>query len=116
MLLTNGGVKLKCLQKLEQNTLILRDIPSDTPVEAVSQIFSRLSECPVPVSVRSDVADTWFVAFSSESDARSALQATRESKFDGKPVRCRLKTESVAKSYFRYAFIESRFIRINSQW
>jgi hypothetical protein len=99
---TNEGIKLKTLQRAEQNTLILRDTPSDTAPELVVKIFSEVDGCPTPVSVRSDVADTWFIAFASEVDARSALtRSSKDCRFNDKPVRCRLKTESLAKAFAR---------------
>jgi len=50
--------------KPEQNTLILRDIPTSTPADDISAIFSGAvcsdgSPCPHVQSVRSDMNDTW---------------------------------------------------------
>lgn len=42
--------------KTERNTIILREIPSDTPDEQVREIFSDIGSVS---SVRSDVGDTW---------------------------------------------------------
>jgi hypothetical protein len=42
------------------------------------------------------------VTFRSEADAKNALHAIRGSKFEGKPVLARLKTESTHKSFYRY--------------
>jgi la-related protein 4 len=55
--------------KLQRNTLILRDVPSDAPEEEVKQLFASR---PV-TSVHSDIGDTWFVTFATEDDALDAL-------------------------------------------
>ena len=50
------------------------------------------------VSYRSDVGDTWFVTFATEDDAKTALQAITGKTFNDKPVKGRLKQESLKKS------------------
>lgn len=50
--------------KPEQNTLILRDIPSSTPSGDILQIFANAvyadgTPCPAVQSVRADMNDTW---------------------------------------------------------
>ena len=50
--------------KLEQNTLMLRDIPETTPSGDILQIFSNANTaegapCPPVQSVRADVCSTW---------------------------------------------------------
>ncbi len=51
----------------EQTTLILRDIPRDTPVDKILEIFASTGSqpngimCPPIVSVRPDMNDTWSV-------------------------------------------------------
>lgn len=87
-------------QKPEQNTLILRDISSSTPQESIEAIFKSASECPPVQSIRSDIGDMWFVTFTSEAEARTALEAIRHSKFEDKQIKARLKTESLQKSYY----------------
>lgn len=55
--------------KLQRNTLILRDVPSDAPEEEVKALFASR---PV-TNVHSDIGDTWFVTFATEDDALDAL-------------------------------------------
>ena len=86
--------------KPEQNTLILRDIPSSTSPEEIAGLFSSTPDCPPAEVVKPDMNDTWFVSFASEGDARAALLAIRNARFLDKPVRARLKTESLIKSFY----------------
>lgn len=41
-----------------------------------------------------------FVSFSSEDDARKAIECIRTSMLFGQPVKCRLKTEQLSRTYF----------------
>jgi la-related protein 4 len=89
--------RIKANIKQERNTIILREIPSDTPEAEIVAIF----EGTRPVKgVRSDVGDTWFVNFDSEEDAREALLAIRDRKFNGQPVKARLKVENILRSFY----------------
>lgn len=78
-MITEAGIKL--IAKQEQNTIILRDISSQTPSEEIMGIFrfqqltadadedtaeidqstepAGSSSCPPVQSVRSDMNDTW---------------------------------------------------------
>ena len=87
--------------KPEQNTLILRDISSSTPIDDVRQIFTD-ANCPIVQSIRADMNDIWYVVFSSEIDARAALAAIANAKFENTKIKARLKTESIAKYSSRY--------------
>lgn len=97
---------IRAIIKPEQNTLILRDISSTTSADDIMSIFSNLLvtdvDCPQAQSVRPDMNDTWFITFSTEVDARIALETlrARNTHFNDKPVRARLKTESLNKSYY----------------
>mmetsp|Transcript_30329 Transcript_30329/g.41744 ORF Transcript_30329/g.41744 Transcript_30329/m.41744 type:complete len:1036 (+) Transcript_30329:141-3248(+) len=99
------GSAVKAYVKPEQNTIILRDIPNSIAVEDIHNIFAtavgpdgRIS-CPPVVSARC-ANDHWFVTFATEEDAKVALISIRESKFDNKPIKARLKTESSTKSFY----------------
>ena len=88
--------------KPEANTLILRDIASNTSNEEILAIFGPdKGFCPTPASVRADMNDTWFVTFASESDCKDALVAitTQKREFAGKRVSARLKTTSAKPIY-----------------
>lgn len=86
--------------KPEQNTVILRNISNDTPVDTIQAIFSDVDGCPIPSSVRFDMNDTWFVSFTNEDEAKAALGFIANSKFNGKSVKARLKSESIIRSRF----------------
>lgn len=63
---SGDGVVKSASAKLEQNTLILRDIPKSTPSGDILRIFSSAVTkegvpCPLALSVRSDMNDTWYV-------------------------------------------------------
>ncbi|KUF97983.1 Ammonium Transporter (Amt) Family [Phytophthora nicotianae] len=83
--------------KSERTTIILREIPSSTKPEEVGAIFEG---CGKVASVRSDVGDTWFVTMNSESEAVSTLLALRSKTFNGAPIKARLKSENVLKSFY----------------
>ena len=96
--LNNEVVKLNF--KIEQNTVILRDIPTKTREEDVRAIFESVSNCPEITELRSDIGDTWYVTFNSEEDAKQALSGLPGCKFNDKAVKGRLKTESIKKSFY----------------
>jgi len=88
--------------KFEQNTLILRDLPTSAPPADVTSIFSNAKTldglpCPLPITVRSDMNDTWFVTFQTEAEARIALQAINGCVYENVKIKARLKTESALK-------------------
>jgi len=84
-----------------RNTIILREIPSDAPVEEVKEIFNYPGAKNVS-SIRSEIGDTWFVAMDSEEEAKDTLLDLRLKKrtFRGVSVKGRLKTETVVRSFF----------------
>lgn len=51
-------------------------------------------------SIRSDVGDTWFVTMDSEDDALNTILALRGKTFQGKPIKARLKSENLLRSFF----------------
>lgn len=86
--------------KAEQHTIILRDVEESITEDIIKEIFEKTS-CPPIASCRSEMNNTWFVTFSSESDARLALDKIKNVSLAGKPVRARLKTESFVRTYPR---------------
>ena len=99
-MVTVNGDLIKLNIKLEQNTVILRDIAKETNENDIRNIFEGSKGCPEIVNIRSDVGDTWFVTFATEDDAKTALQAITGKTFNDKPVKGRLKQESLKKSFF----------------
>lgn len=84
-----------------RNTIILRDIPADTPEADILEIFNYAGCKPI-VSVKSDIGDTWFVVLESEADAKDAVLDLKLKKrtFAGVAVKARLKSESSANRSF----------------
>jgi hypothetical protein len=87
-----------------RSTIILRDIPSETPEEEVRAVFA-FEGCKPIVSVRKDIENTWFVIMESEEDAKDTVLDIKLKKrtFRGEPVKCRVKTEAVVKSFYPVA-------------
>lgn len=50
--------RIKSIMKSGRYTIILREIPSDTPEEQVREIFA-FPGCKPIVSIRSEIGDTW---------------------------------------------------------
>lgn len=84
-----------------RSTIILREIPSDAPLDEVKEIFNYPG-AKVTSSLRSEIGDTWFVTMESEEDAKDTLLDLRLKKrtFRGVAVKARLKTETVVRSFF----------------
>lgn len=69
--------------------IAVMDLPSEVnPIEILSAFTSELIR-PKHAFVNGSTG-VWFVAFSSESDAKGAIQASRESMIGGMPVRAKL--------------------------
>lgn len=84
-------------------TIILRDIPSDAPEEEVREIFAYENCRPIS-SIRSELGNNWFITMDTEEDAKDTLLDLRVKKrmFRGEPVKGRLKSESIVKSFYPY--------------
>eukprot|EP01039_Chlorochromonas_danica_P008564 gene8564-9437_t len=89
------------LKSVGRSTIILRELPTDSTEEEVREIFNYPG-CKNIVSLRSDIGDTWFVVMDTEEDAKDTIIALRVNKrlFRGHPLKARLKTEAVVRSYF----------------
>ncbi len=83
----------------ERNTIILRDIPSNTDPKRVVAIFKDAG-MEIPITVRADVGDTWFVTFKTEDDAMKSILELRAHVFEGNPIKARLKSENLLRSIF----------------
>ena len=83
-----------------RTTIILRDIPADTPIDDIRAIFDAFPDAD-PVAVRADIADTWFVSFADERAClRTAEQlAAGRTTFLGRPVRFRVKSENQTRAF-----------------
>lgn len=89
--------------KPEQDTIILRDMPSSTTKEEIHELFSW-DNCPKIKTVHSDVGNCWFVSLDGTNDVIvDTLLALRSKKFKGEfNIKARLKTESVVKATSNY--------------
>lgn len=72
-------------------SVVLHDILSNTPEAEVCALFSGLA--PIK-SLRSDIADTWFVTFESEQEAKDTINALRSRTFKGEAIKARLKFDT----------------------
>jgi len=76
----------------ERNVLILREIPTDTSVEEVKQIFAEFKDLPEIKNIHSDIGNNWFITFNNEDDCMTAaLKLSTEGKFKGKSLKVRVK-------------------------
>lgn len=57
--LVNNRIKAN-IKASSRSTIILRDVPANTPEEEVREIFNYDGARPI-VSLRSDIEDTWYV-------------------------------------------------------
>lgn len=101
VIVSADGKSIKPNIKLERKTLILRDIPSDTDVEEVRKIFSHLPEGDAPTELKSELGENWFVTFETEDKCVAAHVSLVGKTFQGKPVRARVKSETILKSFYQ---------------
>lgn len=98
VVLDESASKVRPKAQQKRSTLILRDIPTETPLEEINALFKGSK---TPSNIRPDVLNTWFLSFESEEDTMAALEFLRKGvQFQGKPVRCAIKSESVIKSIY----------------
>ncbi|GIY44557.1 hypothetical protein CDAR_53373 [Caerostris darwini] len=92
--------------------LILREIPHNTPVEEIQELFSG-ANCPKFTQCMFAINDTWYVLFESDEDTQRAYQYIREENkmFRGKPVMVRVK----AKTFTSAPFTSSKNGMTNTQ-
>jgi la-related protein 4 len=79
------GEKVRPLVK--RSILILREIPDETPIEEVKQLFNS-DKCPAYINCEFAHNNSWYVAFETEEDAQRAYQYLREDvrTFHGQPI------------------------------
>ncbi|PRP87321.1 hypothetical protein PROFUN_01583 [Planoprotostelium fungivorum] len=76
-----------------RRTLILREIPSDTPKEEVEQIFNGEGHGKV-TEIVPEIGDMWYVKFESSEGATASFDKLRNQKFKDKPILARIKQEA----------------------
>ncbi|KAF5288233.1 hypothetical protein FQA39_LY04001 [Lamprigera yunnana] len=86
------GVKVRPNHK--RCIVILREIPDDTPIDEVKNLFSGES-CPRFISCEFAHNDSWYVTFESDEDAQRAYRYLREEikEFQGRPIMARIKAK-----------------------
>jgi len=76
----------------ERNVLILREIPSDTPLDEIKEIFAVFTDLPEIKKIRSDIGNNWFITFENQDDCmKAALKLSTEGKFKGYSLKVRVK-------------------------
>lgn len=100
LVLSGEGGKVRPNFRLERTTLILRNIPSEAPVDRVTDFLATLSLGAEQISsVRADIGDNWYVKMKSEEAAMSAVQVFKGVEWEGRKVGARIKSESLLKQY-----------------
>jgi len=76
----------------ESNVLILREIPTETSVEDVKEIFAAFTDLPDIKNITSEIGNNWFITFDNQDDCMAAaLKLSTEGKFKGEPLKVRVK-------------------------
>ncbi|GFQ65803.1 la-related protein Larp4B [Trichonephila clavata] len=85
--------------------LILREIPPDTPVQELEELFSG-ENCPKFQKCEVAHGDNWYVLFESDEDMQKAYQYLREEAktFRGKPVKARIKAKAITSAPFTTSY------------
>ena len=87
----------------QRNTIILREIPSNTSVDEVKALFSKNFELVQPSTVRRDIGDHWFIRFDTGDDCLKAFMWLDSQKFKDKPIRKRIKSENILRGLYTSA-------------
>jgi len=76
----------------ERNVLILREIPTDTSMDEVKEIFAEFNDLPEIKNIHSDIGNNWFITFNNQDDCMAAaLKLSTEGKFKGESLKVRVK-------------------------
>lgn len=89
---------LKVRPNHKRCTVILREVPDNTPIEDVKALFAS-DNCPKFVSCEFAGNNSWYVTFESDEDAQRAYKYLREEvkEFQGRPIMARIKTKPLQR-------------------
>ncbi len=82
--------------RVPRTTLIFREVPINTTEQEIEEFLIK-EGCSKPLTIKSDIAQTWFVAFSSEDETLKAFELVRNASFKGQSVHVRCKSEALVK-------------------
>lgn len=82
--------------KSQRNTIILREISSETNPEEIRAIFGDQFG---KIEVKAEIGDSWYISFEDDATTLKALEHVRTQKFKGEPIRARIKTETSIRSF-----------------
>eukprot|EP00658_Telonema_sp_P-2_P009078 TRINITY_DN13432_c0_g1_i9.p2 TRINITY_DN13432_c0_g1~~TRINITY_DN13432_c0_g1_i9.p2 ORF type:complete len:179 (+),score=52.08 TRINITY_DN13432_c0_g1_i9:279-815(+) len=85
--------------KNERNTVMLREVPQDTPQAEIRALFGVHAEHIA--NIRPEIGDNWYVNFEDEEQAMAALELLQFGgvTFNGQSVRARIKSENLVRSF-----------------
>lgn len=81
--------------------LILREIPENTPLKEIEELFSS-ENCPKFTRCEFAHNNSWYVLFETDEDTQKAYRYLREEAktFNGKPVMARIKAKAITSAPF----------------
>jgi len=99
----NLMVKPAC-KLMQRNTIILRNIPMNTPPEAINQIFGNLEKFVSAIEeMKPEYGENYFIKFKNEEITLEAFAYLREQTFNNQPIQARIKSENLRKSFYYYS-------------
>ena len=90
-------MRVRPVFRLQRNTLILRNIPSDADIEIVAQLLSAPG-IPKIATIRPDIGNNWFITMDTEEDTLAMFAFARGLTWDGTQIAVRIKSENLLKS------------------